>query len=192
MIRLFNLPGTLLVRALFAPILTLLLCLVHPSASSAPSTGVSSYALGAGDQIAISVFGEEDLSMEIMLNDAGSFSYPFLGELMARGLTVSQLQQLIVNGLKGPYLIDPKVSVTIVEYRRFFVNGEVKSPGGFPFEPGLTLRKAISIAGGFTDRASRSKFTVISDTDASGEPQQAGLSDAVRPGDIITVEESFF
>lgn len=170
----------------------LTLCLLYPQSLAAQGTGVSSYALGAGDQIAISVFGEEDLSMEIMLNDAGSFSYPFLGELMARGLTVSQLQQLIVDGLKGPYLIDPKVSVTINEYRRFFVNGEVKSPGGFPFEPGLTLRKAISIAGGFTDRASRSKFTIISDTDASGEPQRAELSAAVRPGDIITVEESFF
>ena len=126
------------------------------------------------------------------LNDAGSFSYPFLGELMAKGLTVSQLQQLIDDGLRGPYLVDPKVSVTIVEYRRFFVNGEVKSPGGFPFEPGMTLRKAISLAGGFTDRASRSKFTVLSDTDEAGEPIQAELNTSIRPGDIITVEESFF
>ena len=128
-------------------------------------SGISSYSLGAGDRIYIQVFGEEDLSVEVLLNDAGSFSYPFLGELNAKGLTVSQLEDSIISGLKGPYLVDPKVSVTILEYRRFYVRGEVKKPGGFPYEPGMTLQKAVSLAEGFTDRASRSKFFIVSDNE---------------------------
>jgi protein involved in polysaccharide export with SLBB domain len=153
---------------------------------------ISSYSLGSGDQVAINVYGEEDLSMELLLNDAGAFSYPFLGEIRAQGVTVSQLEQLIVSGLKGPYLIDPKVSVTILEYRRFFVNGEVKKPGGYPFEPGLTLRKAVSVAGGFTDHASRTKFNIISDNQDNDEPVAGQLSTPIKPGDIITIKESFF
>jgi polysaccharide export outer membrane protein len=154
--------------------------------------GLSSYTLGAGDRIAIKVFGEDDLSIEVLLNDAGSFSYPFLGELNAKGLTVGQLEVLVVDGLKGPYLIDPKVSVTIVDYRRFYIRGEVNKPGGFPFEPGMTVEKAVSLAEGFTDRASRSKFYIVSDSDPDAEPRLARLSTTIQPGDILTIEESFF
>ncbi len=155
-------------------------------------TGLSSYTLGAGDRVAIKVFGEDDLSLEALLNDAGSFSYPFLGELNAKGLTVSQLETLIIDGLRGPYLVDPKVSVTIVEYRRFYVRGEVNKPGGFPYEPGMTVQKAVSLAEGFTDRASRSKFYIVSDNEAQEEPRLAKLNTLIRPGDIVTIEESFF
>ncbi len=155
-------------------------------------TGLSSYSLGVGDRIYIQVFGEKDLSVEALLNDAGSFSYPFLGELNVKDLTVSQLEQLIIDGLKGPYLVDPKVSVTILQYRRFYVRGEVEKPGGFPYEPGLTLQKAVSLAEGFTDRASRSKFYIVSDNDDADEPQLATLNTLIKPGDIITIEESFF
>jgi protein involved in polysaccharide export with SLBB domain len=94
--------------------------------------------------------------------------------------------------LKGPYLVDPKVSVTILEYRRFYVRGAVEKPGGFPFEPGMTLQKAVSLAEGFTDRASRSKFYIASDNDETDEPRLATLNTVIQPGDIITIEESFF
>jgi polysaccharide export outer membrane protein len=155
-------------------------------------TGLSSYQLGAGDRVAITVFGEQDLSVETLLNDAGSFSYPFLGELKVKGLTVGQLEELIISGLKGPYLVDPKVSVSIVGYRRFYVRGEVNKPGGFPYEPGMTVQKAVSLAEGFTDRASRSKFFIVSDSDVDGDPRPAKLNTLISPGDILTIEESFF
>ncbi len=172
--------------------LLFLLVTVASSAHAQNDVGVSAYTLGAGDRVSITVFGEDDLSVEALLNDAGSFSYPFLGELNAKGLTVSQLESEIIGGLKGPYLVDPKVSVTILEYRRFFVRGEVKKPGGFPYEPGMTLQKAVSLAEGFTDRASRSKFYIVSDNANDDERRLAKLNTLIRPGDIITIEESFF
>lgn len=172
--------------------LGLLASLLLVSSVSWASTD-NQYSLGSGDIISIHVFGEGDLSFDkLRLNDAGKFSYPFLGEIDALGKTAAQLEQLIVGGLKGDYLIDPRVSVRILEYRDFFVNGEVKSPGGYPFKPGLTLRKAVALAGGFTERASRGDFSVIRDKGADRTAQQANLDTPIMPGDIITIEESFF
>lgn len=155
-------------------------------------TGLSEYTLGSGDKIRIHVYGEEDLGIETLLSDAGTLAYPFLGELRVLGLTAGELQQKITLGLLGDYLIDPKVSVTILEYRQFYINGEVVKPGGLAFKPGLTIRKAVSLAQGFTDRASKSNIFVISDSDPTQTPVRVDQNSAVRPGDIITVEQSFF
>lgn len=175
-------------------LLRFLVCIsVLALGQQALAAGDSQYRLGSGDVISINVFGEEDLSFEqIRLTDAGTFSYPFLGEVRANGKTAVELEQAIVQGLKGDYLIDPRVSVSILEYREFFVNGEVKNPGGYPFKPGLSLRKAIALAGGLTERASESKMTVIRDGDASRTPVRATLDTPIMPGDIITIEQSFF
>ena len=155
-------------------------------------TSPSSYTLGAGDTLRIAVFGEEDLSMEIRLSGAGTISYPFLGELEALGKSTIELENIITHGLKNGYMINPKVNVSIEAYREFFINGEVKNPGGYPFQPGLTLGKAITLAGGFTERASHSKIFVIREHDDKKQSVRMELGDQVRPGDIVTVEESFF
>jgi polysaccharide export outer membrane protein len=159
-----------------------------------PSTGaLSSYRLGAGDVVTIRVFGEEDLSKEkIKLTDAGTVPYPVLGEIRVLGMTVGDLERMITNGLRGRYLVNPRVSVQIDEYRPFYINGMVDKPGGYPFQPGLTIRKAASLAGGFKERASLSKIFIIRERDPDQRPQKVDLNTPVYPGDIITVEESFF
>jgi polysaccharide biosynthesis/export protein VpsN len=153
---------------------------------------LSSYQLGPGDKIKVQVFGEDDLSVETRVGDNGTISYPFLGEIRVRGLTGQGLENLIVKRLKGPYLVDPMVTVSILEYRPFYVNGEVAKPGGFPFSPGLTVRKAIALAGGFQERANENRINVVREDDARGEGRPIGLDDQVMPGDTITVERSFF
>ena len=153
----------------------------------------SSYKLGAGDLITIVVFGEDDLSKEkIRLTDAGTVPYPVLGEIRVLGLTVGDLERKLTEGLRGRYLVNPRVSVQIEEYRPFYINGMVFKPGGYPFQPGLTIRKAASVAGGFKERASLEKIFIIREGDAAQRPQKADLNTIVNPGDIITVEESFF
>ena len=107
-------------------------------------------------------------------------------------MTVGALEQYIAKGLKGRYLLNPQVNVSIDEYRNFFVNGMVERPGGYPFQPGLTVRKAISLAGGFKERASREKINIIRDDDATQTPRHVDLNAAILPGDILTIEESFF
>ena len=154
---------------------------------------LSTYKLGSGDTISIRVLGEDELKRErIRLSDAGTISFPVLGEVTVKGLTASALEERIVSGLKGRYLLNPQVTVSIDEYRPFFVNGMVEKPGGYPFSPGMTVRKAISLAGGFKERASREKINIIRDDDAKHTPRKVDLNTAVLPGDILTVEESFF
>lgn len=150
------------------------------------------YKLGAGDKIQISVYGEEDLSIdELYINNSGNFDYPYLGQISALDKTPEQLKAEITSGLKGDYLISPKVRVSVVEFRSIYVNGEVKKPGGYEYQPGLTVDKAIALAGGFTDRAARSKVFVSKAGDDETKTK-AKLSAKVLPGDIIVIEQSFF
>jgi len=151
-----------------------------------------SYQLGAGDLVIIQVYGEDDLTLETRLRDNGKISYPFLGEINVSNMSIQGLESLIANGLKGDYLIDPRVTVTIQEYRQIYINGEVEEPGGYEFQPGLTVHKAISLAGGFTDRADRKKILLIKESNSLGRGTSVGLADSVHPGDTLTIDESFF
>ena len=154
---------------------------------------IAQYQLSSGDVIRISVFGEGDLSFDsIRLNESGAFSYPFLGEVVARGLTAQQLESRIRDGLRGEYLIDPKVSVSVLEYRQFFISGEVRSAGGYAYQPGLTVRRAIALAGGLTDRASQRRMTIIRESDSSKRPQPVTMDSPVMPGDSIHIDQGFF
>ncbi len=154
---------------------------------------VSSYKLAAGDVITILVFGEDEFTKEkIRLTDAGSVMFPGLGEVNVLGQTIGDLERIITNGLKGRILVNPKVAVQIVEYRPVYINGMVEKPGGYPFQPGLTVRKAASLAGGFKERAALNKIHVIRENDPDQRPQKVDLNTVIGPGDILTVEESFF
>lgn len=156
-------------------------------------TRLSSYLLAAGDVITIRVFGEDDLSREkIRISDAGTIPYPVLGEVKALGLTIGEIEKSITLGLTGRYLVNPRVSVTIEEYRPFYINGMVEKPGAYPYQPGLTVLKASSLAGGFKERASFSKITIIREKDLQTRPQKAEINTPVNPGDTIFIEESFF
>lgn len=158
-----------------------------------PASVLSTYELAAGDVISIRVFGEDDLSRDkVRLTDAGTISYPVLGEIKALGLTIGELEKRITAGLKNGYLVNPRVSVQIEEYRPFYINGMIERPGGYPYQPGLTVLKASSLAGGFRERASFSKITIIRERDAKATKEKADLNTPVYPGDTIFVDESFF
>jgi len=179
-------------RSAFLALLMLSLAVMGLSAPSAKAASDNDYRLGSGDKILISVYGEEDLTIETLLSDSGLINYPFLGELKVTGLSLGKLEALIIKGLKGDYLINPNVQVSIIEYRPFFINGEVEKPGGYPFQPGLSIAKAAALAEGFTERASESKIFVVRGDDASQTPVKVNLNTLLRPGDIVTVQQSFF
>jgi len=177
---------------LFRFFFSLMLCFLLGNAS-AQAESTSTYKLASGDVIRINVFGEKDLSIEeIRLNDAGIFSYPFIGDVRAKGKTAAEIEQMLTESLKGDYLVDPRVSVSVLTYREFFISGEVQKPGGYPFQPGLTLRRAVALAGGLTERASEGRITIIRDPDASRTPEKATLDTVVMPGDTITIDQGFF
>lgn len=162
-------------------------------AAPARADSASTYKLGAGDIISIKVFGEDDLSRDrIKVSDTGTVPYPVLGELRIRGRTVGELEKLVTDGLRGRYLVNPRVAVTIEEYRQFFINGQVDKPGGYSYQPAMTVAKAISLAGGLKERASVNKMYIVREDNPAQGKVKVDMGAEVRPGDILTIEESFF
>ncbi len=168
-----------------------LLCLASGFAQ-AQEPAQDAYSLGSGDVIKITVFGQEDLTLETRLSNIGNIKYPFLGEIKLIGRTVDEVEQLIDQGLRGDYLVDPSVSVTVIEYRPFFIDGEVKKPGGYPYQPGLSFDRAVALAGGYTERANKS--LVFAKRVVNGQETTLELDSnyIVYPGDIITIPSRFF
>jgi protein involved in polysaccharide export with SLBB domain len=156
------------------------------------STPNPDYYLGANDIIKVQVFGEEALSTETKVSGDGKIALPLLGVLEIQGLTVKQTENLITDRLADGYLKHPRVSIYITRYRNFFVSGEVKSPGGYPFEEGLTVLKAVTLAGGFTDKAAPGRIKIKRLRENDEVTISANLKDPVHPDDIIVVPESFF
>lgn len=154
---------------------------------------LSTYRLGTGDMLTIRVFGEPDLSTSSMrLTDTGTIFLPAIGEIKVGGMTLSQIENHVADKLRGRILINPKVSVSVDQYRSFFINGMIKSPGAYPYQPNLTVRKAASLAGGLHERASLKKIFVIRADNKMQTPELVNFDNVIYPGDIVTIEESFF
>tara|TARA_R110001583_G_scaffold159243_1_gene311064 strand:+ start:2025 stop:2564 length:540 start_codon:yes stop_codon:yes gene_type:complete len=150
-----------------------------------------SYLLGPGDKVAIKVFGEDDLDIETLLGSSGKLNYPFLGEITVTGLTVKQVEQVIERGLKGDYLVSPNVYAQVVEYRPFYILGEVNKPGSYPYQPGMNVNQAVALAGGLTQRADDNEITVLQEGDKNVK-KEATLTYKVNAGDTITIAQRFF
>jgi len=166
-----------------------------PAIEAAPDGAIDTenvgYRLGEGDRIGIQVFDEPDLTMDSTVGSSGSISYSYLGDVQVAGKTPPQLEREITQLLANGFLRNPSVNVSVIEYRAFFINGEVRSPGSYPYQPGLTLDRAIALAGGLTDRASARKMFVLRG-ESAGSRVRAQLSTRIEPGDIVSIEEGFF
>ena len=160
-----------------------------PKQGSTPNQG---YRLGPNDLIRVQVFGEDDLTTETRVSGDGKIAMPLLGVLEIQGLTVKETEALIATRLADGYLTKPRVSVYITKYRNFYVAGEVRSPGGYPYADGLTVLKAVTLAGGFTEKASTGRIKIKRLTEKHEETLSVELADSVLPDDIIVVPQSFF
>lgn len=149
------------------------------------------YHLGVGDRVRIDVFGEPDLSVDGVIDPAGQLNYPLLGSLPASHLTPGQLRQKIRDGLASGFLVSPDVRVAVVQYRPFYVTGQVRKAGAYPFVTGLTVEKAIALAGGLTPLASTRRIYVVPE-DSQGQRLRVTLEHTVLPGDTLLVEEGMF
>ncbi|CAM3210754.1 polysaccharide biosynthesis/export family protein [Moritella viscosa] len=156
-----------------------------------PVLAKGSYILGPGDKVEIKVFGQKNLTVDTLLSNSGQINYPFFGEIKVTGLTVKQVEKLIYNGLKGDYLVNPNVYVHVVEYRPFYIHGEVKKPGGYSYQPGLTVNQAIALAGGLTERASKEKIYLFKEKNKNTQIN-ASLTYKVNAGDTILIKQRFF
>ena len=149
------------------------------------------YILGAGDKIEIKVFGQPDLNVTSLLGNSGEINYPFLGKVKLVGLSVSQVEQTIISGLQPDYLVNPNVYAQVVEYRPFYIHGEVKKPGGYPYQPAMTVNQAIALAGGLTERASVDKIFIFKEQ-TKQQQQKGSLNSQIAAGDTIKIEQRLF
>lgn len=153
---------------------------------------VPEYRLGAADKVRVNVFGEEALTGEFLVGGSGKISLPLIGEVQAAGLTIAELQEEIANALRQGYINEPRVSAEVLNYRPFYILGEVNKPGEYPYTNNLTVLNAVATAEGFTYRAD-TRRVYIKRADGVGE-QAFPLTTAtqVAPGDTIRIGERFF
>jgi len=169
--------------------LTILLQLLSPAVGFADDI---EYRLGSGDRIKVTVYGHTDLSGEFEVDGAGNLSLPLIQVVHAAELTQQELEQVITAKLKPDYLKNPRVSVQVLSYRPFYIIGEVKNPGSYPYVNGMTVVNAVALAGGYTYRAKPDAVTIIRANDREKEKAPAGRDTKVLPGDVIEVPERYF
>ncbi len=167
---------------------------LQPGIVGAPVTGVATenYRLAVRDRVAIKVFGQADLSGEFEIDASGQISYPLLGQVQAVGHSVDELRGIITSDLNRDFVVDPRVSVEVLNFRPFFSLGQVNSPGSYPYIGGLTIRQAVAVAGGFTRRARQADVIVVRETGVGTQRFRATLNARVLPDDTIEVERRLF
>ncbi len=150
------------------------------------------YRLGAGDKLKITVYGELDLSGEFLVSANGHLQYPLLGEIQAAPLTAQELAKSLTAELGAKYLRNPRVSIEILNYRPFYIIGEVNKPGEYPYESGLSLHGAVALAGGYTYRAKESTVSIrrMGSESETSMPVTGQLK--IYPGDVVRIPERFF
>lgn len=147
------------------------------------------YALDTGDVIRVTVYGEPELTKSFKVDDGGAVSLPLIGAIPVRGLTTQMAAAAITAALADGYIREPSVAVEIETYRPFFIQGAVKTAGQFPYVYGMTVRAAISTAGGFSDTADRTRAIVYRRQGKEMVKGVVGLDFPIYPGDTVVISE---
>jgi polysaccharide biosynthesis/export protein len=149
----------------------------------------SVYALGGGDMIRVKVYGDETVTGTYKVDDAGTVSMPLVGQLFVAGKTTAETAAAIAAALADGFVRNPDVAVEVETYRPFFIQGAVKGGGQFPYVSGMTVRAAISTAGGFSDTAQRQRATIYRKVGANIQKSVVDLDFPIYPGDTIVISE---
>ena len=162
-------------------------------AGCSPSSGLpvlaakpEAYRLGPGDTLQIRVLGADELNGQYSVQDDGTVSMLMAGAVPAAGFTPEQVQTKIEDALKaGRYLTQPRVTVVVMDYRPYFILGEVSGPGAYPYVSGMRVLSAVAAAGGYNYRADQN-FVIIT---RNGEDYRADPITFIQPDDIIRAYE---
>ncbi|UPK03350.1 polysaccharide biosynthesis/export family protein [Bradyrhizobium sp. 170] len=166
---------------------------VQASAQTPPSTSsAEGYILGPNDRIRLKVYGEADITGEYEIDNGGKVSIPLAGHIKAAGTTTRQLEKAIASALAKGIVRDPRVNVEIAQYRPYYILGEVKKSGEYPYRNGLTVLDAVASAGGFTYRANENKVYLRRAGAGAEEILPLDAPVPVFPGDNIRIPERYF
>jgi polysaccharide export outer membrane protein len=164
--------------------------IVHPAAYVADTGGP--YLLDTGDKLRVFVYGQPNLSRAYTVDQEGMITVPLINEVRARGRTTRDVEDVIRHRLGAEFVRDPQVTVDILQNRPFFIYGEVRNGGQFPYVSGMTVETAIAIAGGYTDRASTRSYRITRRNGGFSDQIDVPGDFPVLPGDTVYVNERFF
>jgi polysaccharide export outer membrane protein len=150
------------------------------------------YKVKEGDVIDIRIYGEEDLSGEMKIDELGQISVPLVGDVEVSGKTTKEIEDTLKTTFSNGLLKDPFVSVSIAEYRPFSILGEVNNAGSYDYQEGMSIAEAVAKAGGFTYRSNKNNFEVLRSVDNKWVRGYLEVHQRIRPGDIIYVRERVF
>ncbi|MDT8273857.1 MAG: polysaccharide biosynthesis/export family protein [Desulfomonilia bacterium] len=161
------------------------------------SAQVADYSIGPTDLLEISVWGEDNISRQVIVRSDGFISLPLVGDIKAAEKTPSQLQEDIEKALLA-YIKDPRCAVIVIEPRskRFYIDGQVTRPGQYTLDTDMSLVQVISMAGGFTEWAKRKSIVILRNEGAKQKRFtvdytkiiKGAIEDlSIRPGDTIIV-----
>ena len=176
-------------------IIILLFPLISWPLLSFATNSAEEYTVDEGDILSINVYSHEDMTTRVRISGEGNITFPLLGSVQVAGLTTQQISEKLTAALADGYLINPQVNVFIEEFRiqNIFISGQVNKPDAYQYELDMTLIKVITLAGGFTDLAAKRKVKIIRTIDDKELTiEKAKMDEAILPGDVIVVPESFF
>jgi polysaccharide export outer membrane protein len=182
---------------LLAGIASLTACGTVQSVSRGPQVSTTDlafqYRLGPGDRIRLTVFNQPNLSNEFAVDESGFIATPLIGPVKGGDHTTRELEELIARELmRRGFLKDPSVSVQVIEFRPYYILGEVASPGSYPYTANLTVRKAVAAARGFTYRANTRRVYIQRVGEGIERLYELAPGTAVLPGDTIRIPERLF
>lgn len=150
------------------------------------------YLLDTGDKLRVFVYGQPNLSRIYTVDHGGWITVPLIGAVKARGITTFALEQSLKGKLGTQYVRDPHITVDVQQNRPFFILGEVKTAGQYPYVSGMTAKVAVAIAGGFSERANEHKIQITRRVNGLVERMDVPDDYVVQPGDTLYIYERFF
>ncbi len=164
---------------------------VQAGLTSGP-TGNEPYFLDTGDRLRVFIYGQPNLSRLYTVDQVGNIAVPLIGSVRARGRTTVELERVIAARLGREFVRDPQVTVDVAQNRPFFILGEVRLPGQYPFVSGMTIEQAVAIGGGYTERASKRSYRITRKLGALIDQIEAPGDYPLCPGDTVYVYERWF
>lgn len=189
---------TMAARWMALAIATIVLAVTAGCSSYSPAPKVfheatiQPYRLDSGDRLRITVFEQPSLSNTYAVDQAGYIAFPLIGQVAARGSTLTQLEGAIAQKLRQGYLRDPDVSIEVDRYRSIFVMGEVGQPGQYAYVPGMTVLNAIAVAGGFSPRANQRTVDITRRINGEIITGNVPVTDPILAGDTLYIRERLF
>ncbi|MEM7407776.1 MAG: polysaccharide biosynthesis/export family protein [Pseudomonadota bacterium] len=174
--------------------LLVIACSLVPGTGSASDGEARAIAIiGVGDTVSVKVYGEPDLDVAASkVTREGIVAVPLIGDIKVLNRSAADVRADISARFADGYLKNPSVRVSVVQLRLYYIKGEIKRPGGYRYVDGLSIEKAIALAGGFTERAAEDDISVFSEKTPERVRTPVSLRAKVSAGDVITIGESFF